>query len=243
MIFVILTVLAAVSIVYCCDIQVVRGFDFFINQKNSMWYSIGTSIIASYIFYIIQVYIPGICENRKALIYLKPQIDVYLEDAYEIVQIVESVCNIDRKLGKIIPKYDFIKIERSDWRNIYAEKIDLVNYKSLIGSNSEKIKGNEYYGKLDNRKLECLQELFRNQFIQKWCRNIEIYKKTWIDGDLIKEYDELKKLILKARKVFKKNYTLTVSGYEEDEMTERLNYGISEARKLKGIARVNIGKK
>lgn len=59
---------------------------------------------------------------------------------------------------------------------------------------------------------------------------------------MIKEYDEFKKLILKARKVFKKNYTLTVSGYEEDEMTERLNYGISEARKLKGIARVNIGK-
>ena len=59
MIFVILTVLAAVSIVYCCDIQVVRGFDFFINQKNSMWYSIGTSIIASYIFILYKYIFRG----------------------------------------------------------------------------------------------------------------------------------------------------------------------------------------
>lgn len=54
-----------ISLIYCCDIPVINGFEVFVNSHDSMLYSIGLSIIASYIFYIFQVVIPQILHFRK----------------------------------------------------------------------------------------------------------------------------------------------------------------------------------
>lgn len=58
MIFVVLTILAVISAVYCCDLPAIFNIPFLINDHDSLMYGIGVSIIAAYIFYVIQIVIP-----------------------------------------------------------------------------------------------------------------------------------------------------------------------------------------
>ena len=61
----VLLLLCLVSIVYCCDAPVIKGFEVFVNNHDSMLYNIGLSIIASYIFYVFQVLIPRVLRFRR----------------------------------------------------------------------------------------------------------------------------------------------------------------------------------
>ena len=54
-----------ISIVYCCDIPAIKGFELFVNNHDSMFYGIGLSVIAAYIFYVFQVIIPKFIRFRQ----------------------------------------------------------------------------------------------------------------------------------------------------------------------------------
>lgn len=45
----ILFALFVVSIIYCCDMPVIKGAEVFVNNHDSMLFGIGLSIIVSYI--------------------------------------------------------------------------------------------------------------------------------------------------------------------------------------------------
>ena len=51
--------LCLVSLLYCCDIPVIKGFEIFTNSHDSILYGVGLSIIAAYIFHVLQEVIPG----------------------------------------------------------------------------------------------------------------------------------------------------------------------------------------
>ena len=57
MVFGVLTILAVISGIYCCDLPSFINSSLFVNDHNSILYGIGQSIIASYIFFLIQVVI------------------------------------------------------------------------------------------------------------------------------------------------------------------------------------------
>ena len=65
MLDIILFILFFVSVAYCCDIPAFTGFEFFINDHNSMIYGVGLSMIAAYIFYVVQVGLPAIKNKLK----------------------------------------------------------------------------------------------------------------------------------------------------------------------------------
>ncbi len=81
---VILLILFVLSCVYCSDLPVIAGAEIFINNHDSLLYSVGTGIIASYIFYIIQVVLPRFYERRKKL-------PIACQKLYEIEQHMEKV--------------------------------------------------------------------------------------------------------------------------------------------------------
>lgn len=62
---VILLFFCLISIVYCCDIPAIKGFEVFVNSHDSMLYGVGLSIIAAYVFYVFQVIIPRFLHFRK----------------------------------------------------------------------------------------------------------------------------------------------------------------------------------
>lgn len=245
MVFVILTLFAIVSVVYCCDFNALKGFEFLINQKDSMWYGVGLSIIASYIFYVIQVWIPEQQKRRKAESILVPHIKDYLENVYEIVKIVESVCNISKEKGRIHLQCNYIRVEKSDWKNIYVEKIDLENYEKINNLLKEKIEKSEHFKHLSNREIDCLEKLFSNNFIRYWNRNRMSPQQEYIDGEIIKRFENEKRYIAEARKIYKEKYWLNIVKYDENEMINLLEWQIKRCQNIKvlGIARMNIGKK
>lgn len=240
--FVLLTLITIISAVYCCDVPVWSGFAIFVNQKDSMWYGIGLSIIAAYIFYIIQVYIPQLKKQQKAEIYLKSKIKDYLEMLYELIVIIESVCDIDEENGHIIPKYEFIKIKRSDLKSIWIEQIDFELYQNFTKTVCDKIEKSIYYLDLNTKKIECLQEMFDNTFLLRLCENI---KRTvaYTDADIIKKYENLKVAVIKARKIFGERYTINIYGYEQNEITSQLKISNENNRAEHGILRVRMGNK
>lgn len=65
MIDVVLLVICLICIIYCCDFPVWLDLQFLVNDKDSMWYGIGLSIIAAYVFYMIQVFIPTHIRKAK----------------------------------------------------------------------------------------------------------------------------------------------------------------------------------
>ena len=238
-----LTLLAIISIFYCCDLPAWSGFEFLINQKESMLYGVGLSIIAAYIFYVIQVYIPE-CKNRKkAELYLAPKIKDYLEDLYEVVHIIDSTCNIDERIGRITPRYEFIQIKRSDWKSIYVEQVDLKYYELIIKNKAQKIKNNQYYNKIGDKKVECLQNLFDSNFMFRLNENIKFNEEKIIDGDIIECYKKIKKDIDKARKLFSQDYIMTISGYDKNEITNELENVKKQKNRISGIARIKIGER
>ncbi|MEI3379220.1 MAG: hypothetical protein V8R54_06640 [Coprococcus sp.] len=65
--FWILTILAVISVVYCCDFPVIIDMPWLINNHDSIFYGIGQSIVAAYIFYLIQVVIANRVRLRKCM--------------------------------------------------------------------------------------------------------------------------------------------------------------------------------
>lgn len=54
-----LTILTMICVIYCIDVPIVSGvFSCLVNKHDSMLYGVGLSIIAAYIFYIIQNVLP-----------------------------------------------------------------------------------------------------------------------------------------------------------------------------------------
>lgn len=64
---IILFLLFLIGVIYCCDFQAYKGFESLIHDHNSMWYGVGLSIIAAYIFYLIQIYLPAIKNKLNCL--------------------------------------------------------------------------------------------------------------------------------------------------------------------------------
>ena len=60
-----LTVLFLLSVLYCCDVPAWNGFEFLIHNKELLT-NVGYSVIASYVFYLIQIVIPDYINRKRA---------------------------------------------------------------------------------------------------------------------------------------------------------------------------------
>lgn len=242
MVFISLTLLCVISIIYCCDIPVISGWEFMVNQKESMIYGVALSVIASYVFYFIQIWLPKKQREYKANIYLRSRVISYLENFYDIIKIVEDIGIINYQSGRIGLNCKYIEIQRNDWNSVYIQKIDLENYRILLQKQSENIRNNIYFGWLDNKKMECLQILFDNKFLLRWITNIKMDDLKINDMELIEIYNKSKKDIIRAQKRFKINYEIKIVEHQQDEFTDKLDSVLQDIkdRPTKGIVRIKI---
>lgn len=85
---IILFLLFLISVIYCCDHQAYKGFEFLIHDHNSMWYGVGLSIIAAYIFYLIQIYLPAIKNKLKYADFITAKLYVLKNDMRQTIRIL-----------------------------------------------------------------------------------------------------------------------------------------------------------
>lgn len=66
--YILLTAISIIACIYCCDLPVwSEYFNFMISdkEKSSLFYNIGVSFVAAYIFFVMQVLIPEYVMERK----------------------------------------------------------------------------------------------------------------------------------------------------------------------------------
>ncbi len=71
-VFIILSIITGMSLIYCCQYPILINhwiFRIFVSKEGSVSFSISCSIIAAYIFYLIQVVLPDILEWYNSIHY------------------------------------------------------------------------------------------------------------------------------------------------------------------------------
>lgn len=201
MVFSILTVIAVISFVYCCDFPVLFGMNFLVNQKDSIWFAIGCSIIASYIFYCVQVVIPQISDEKKAYKILERRMTDLLSEAYHLYVFCSSICIVDRDNSSIsIPTVYVLNIEDGK-ENPWMEKIIVDHLVKGICNAKKALLEDGYYMQLSSKIRYSLQPLMDNVFPEHLASSIK--HAPMRDVDLIKFYDEYQTSVENARKALK----------------------------------------
>lgn len=199
--FYILTALTVISFVYCCDAPVLFGMEFLINQKDSIWYAIGCSIIASYIFYCIQVVLPQKYNEKRAYDILSRKITNLVSEAYHLFVFCNNICKIDTANDQItIPTVYVINIVAGK-ENPWIEKIMIDTLAIRINNAKKVLREDSYYMQLSFRIRKALQPLIDNQFPERLVSSIK--HAPIIDVDLINFYNDYQVRVAHARKVLK----------------------------------------
>ena len=125
-IFVFLTVLSIVAGIYCCDIPALSGFEWLIHHSEFLK-NISYSVVAAYIFYLVQYVIPNYILGKKALKLLTPKL--------------KKVCNLLEEskilVDKILIQHEY-KEELSPNGTVKSGEFDILVYKSINGKKYER---------------------------------------------------------------------------------------------------------
>ena len=228
--FWVLTLLTILCVIYCSDSPVVcEAFSFFINDHNSMWYGIGLSVIAAYIFFIIQTWIPQKKHEKRAYVILKKQIEQYIECSYWILVFCEELCCIDRENKKITIISPYANWSKNGKTADSIVKIDISSYEEGLKKLKNSISGNNYYMQLEENKRRAIQALIDNKFVLGFKRHLAIADKL-VDEDLIQEYDEFKLAVSEAKKRFGMKDIILLQEYSNEDRIKEFEVKISAVK-------------
>lgn len=156
-----------ISVVYCCDFPVIKGFEVFVNNHDSMLYSIGLSIIAAYIFYFFQVIIPRTMRFRHTR-------NVCCTKLYEIEQSMLKLFSLLQ--GKASVSDDSISKELIEK---YLEEVDVFTKKSRYEiHNHKELSVFEAISYHDNKIIALADEIVAGQYIEEKYETILFKLKT-----------------------------------------------------------------
>jgi len=223
----ILSLITAVALVYCCDIPVMNGFEIFINDKQSIYYGVGLSIIASYIFYIIQVAIPQWASERQALKMLEKRIDQYLELMYQVQVFCKSACKVEKEKNRISIISPYVLWNKNDEEAKIIMKMDISSISKMMEKRETKILQSGYFMQLEGKRRMALQRLIDNNFLINFKRDIYHDGKI-TDLELIQEYEDFVGAVDVARKLFQKKYVLNMVIYTDEERIEELEWKMAQ---------------
>lgn len=115
----ILFLLFLLSVIYCCDFPVCFGIKFMINDHDSMMYGVGLSIIAAYIFYVVQVCLPAIRNKLKYSSFIEEKLYGIRTDMRETLGMFGDIleCN-DKDIEMAIRQKDIFSDGSGHYRNI-----------------------------------------------------------------------------------------------------------------------------
>lgn len=213
MVFTILSILAVVSFLYCCDIPAIHGFEILINRKDSLVYVIGSGIIVSYIFHIIQVVIPNKINEKRAYEAIENKITDYLKKLTWLKAFYEDVC-ISDKYKKTIIKSKYLRYKENNILSKYILKINIDAYIKSIKQLEMEISSSGYFIQLNQKQRQSLQKLFDNRFVVELEKDISLPKK-YVNIELITELKKYQKYLRLAKKIFKNSYEIQFFIYDD----------------------------
>lgn len=187
-VFVILSIMTGVSLIYCCQYPILIDywiFRLFISEEGSIPFSIHCSIIAAYIFYLIQVVLPDVFEWYNSIHYRYSTYYKVFQYTSSILQIFESIVNLRDKEEKSIT--EIAEIEKMVEKNL-----------DLILSNEIKIPENEriidYILDEIKKSQEIYFEVKKEVPAQVYSAMFFILEKSGCISEFKKNYDRITKI-------------------------------------------------
>ena len=126
------------SLLYCCDCPVLWNLTFLVADHNSVAYSVGLSIIAAYIFYVIQT-LPGfIKRKRKYNRYIEWKLTVIDDLMADTIRILahfnEDDSAVLREIEVNLKSANFFKNEAPGELHIYQNQTELPIIEALLNN-------------------------------------------------------------------------------------------------------------
>ncbi|RHR20940.1 hypothetical protein DWX43_25205 [Clostridium sp. AF19-22AC] len=123
--FILLTVIAIVSVIYCVDIPIINeNFQFMVNNHDSMLYGVVLSIIAAYIFYILQVAIPEKIRAKQNRDLIYPKLQTIERKMESIIKIIYPSFSIENTIEKesILKQLNDVNLFTDGTQDFYNRK-------------------------------------------------------------------------------------------------------------------------
>lgn len=166
----IILILAIYVIICDCDLPIVNihpEIDDYLEKifvhehEDKTLYNIAISYVAAYIFYIVQVYVPMVQNNKKGMILLKNEIEKYINNINLLLIILKNI--VEQKENEIIIKDKnarlFIVEENSNQIIRITVTISLETLIESIKEQEVSIMTSPAFSYLDNSICEKLNEL------------------------------------------------------------------------------------
>lgn len=175
-----LLILSVISFVYCCDLPVWQGFEFLVNDHDSLIYTIGVSIIASYIFYCFEVVVPREMRFRKTQSIAVDRLYKIEKTMYKMLCCLQgeipnpgvnfSKESIDRRLAKLGKDGIFGENSRYEIRSHKELSIfeALVCYDDKIMKLADEIIAGQYLKSKYEKKLLRLKNTKLHEKLEFW---------------------------------------------------------------------------
>ncbi|GAA6262531.1 hypothetical protein [Mediterraneibacter gnavus] len=230
-----LTFLAVLSGIYCCDLQVWGGFEYFIH-KSALLTNIGYSVIASYIFYWVQNVIPTYINERSALRKVKESLKKIYENMVEISGIIN--CSIVENEGVITLKSGELNVmkivgnQEKKYRKIEIGDV-FSEYKGKIQENIKEIKESNFYQQLDDITYGIIADIEE----MKICDYMDDLAKIFETGVIVKRESIQEQLercdynIKKMKRNLKISYEIKIAC--EENVPEQLEHLLEISKKEK----------
>lgn len=163
-----LLLLFLLSIIYCCDIPVIKGYEVFVNNHDSMLYGVGLSVIAAYIFYVFQVIIPRFLHFRQTR-------NIGNTRLYEVEKSMAKVLSF---LQGEPPNPGRIPLSKELIRN-NLEEIDIFYEKSRYEiHNHRELSVFEAITYYDDKTMSLIDEIFSGRYLEYKYEKILLKLKT-----------------------------------------------------------------
>ena len=152
-VFVILSIITGISLIYCCQYPILIDHWFlymFVSKEGSVSFSINCSIIAAYIFYLIQVVLPDVFEWYNSIDYRYSNYCKVFQYTSLLLCVFGSIVKFSYKEEKSITEIAEIeKIVEDNLNLISSDQIEPSENKRIIDYILDKIeKSQEVYSEV-----------------------------------------------------------------------------------------------
>lgn len=198
-----LTALFLLSVLYCCDLPAWNGFEFLIHNK-ALLTNVGYSIIASYVFYLIQIVIPNYMNLKRAGEKTKASFTKLYYELMEAKKLKEYFFEFDNDLITCHAGKTFFlkKIEenKEEKIKIFEKKEIFQEYERLIKTDVAKITENIWFQYLGDEQCCLIKGIEDMQLLCYLGNMLSMSNQVTKYEEIMEEITHFEKIIINLKK-------------------------------------------
>lgn len=217
----IVCVIVIIKYYFFNNIDLIKSINFSSNNKDELYINIAVGYLCSYIFYVLQIYLPEKYKKRKFYQKNNSEISDIVNEIEELLVCMQSFYKWNESnLFSIDRNSVVVMIVNEDNNKIYWStkilKSEFGNYFDNLIKKIEKIKADSLYAYIDIETMECFEMISKkclniNKLLNSLklnsdlsCISCELYKDEKAIESCVKELKKIKRLDTRTYKIASK---------------------------------------